>query len=643
MKNEKQKPIFCIIIFLTSFLLISISIVSSIGAWKNRSFYFSEYIYSTYSSSELNYYCADVYRFITKDMTEREAESFESQNNGIYYYIVNDKTKEVFTNLPGGRNYIEFSSRNNIVTLQYVNKQDSFLIRSDDEKIIVSQEQPLVNTPYTGFSGYVFIDENAGDLLTGSFRNVIKNGFNLQRILFLELHVLVISLLLGIVLLLTSYKKAIGNLVRTTDFIPIDIKLVMPIIAIALWIFLYGTYSYTIGFYSALVRRVILYVIFVLLTFMILSFSVLLILKVKQYATDRIRFNQEWETRLTKNIPPWIICLAAQLTWYFFILGTVSPAGTIYDYLAIIKSRWIMIIVHNIVIITLIILIHQIQKGKKIYVKEVLKTAQEIASGNLSEDILVVGNGSYAQIAGHINTIKAAYIHALNEQKKSDRQKYELITNISHDLRTPLTSILNYIGLVKEKGVSGDMQKYIDHAHINAKRLNILIEDLFELSKIESGNMPLEVSNTDLVLMLKQIGHEYGEKLKQNNLELILENSSPQVMYQCDSLKIWRVLDNLINNAVKYSMKGTRIYVSVAQGEEQLLISVKNIVSNKIDFEPDELFLRFKRGDDARNSDGSGLGLAIAKSIVTLHNGIISIEIEGDMFKVFIQLNKMLQ
>ena len=124
-------------------------------------------------------------------------------------------------------------------------------------------------------------------------------------------------------------------------------------------------------------------------------------------------------------------------------------------------------------------------------------------------------------------------------RKKSERLKYELVTNISHDLRTPLTSIINYIGLVKKQGLSGEADKYIDHADMNAKRLNILIEDLFELSKMESGNIQLDRTNVDLVLMIKQIGHEYGEKMRQNGLELLLESTSRQIQQQCDGLKIW--------------------------------------------------------------------------------------------------------
>ena len=639
MNHKKHKPENYFIMFFTSILLLSISIVSSIGVLQNRSFYFDGYIYNKYISSALSEYCAGVYRFVTSAMTKEEAELFKSQNDGIYYYITNNNTKETFTNIPGGTNYLDFSSQNNIISLQFTNNLDPVLFESNKVKAVTNQEQSLSDTNHIGFSGYVFIDKNTG-VLSVSFRFMLENGFNLQKILFLESGILVASLLFGIALLFISFKKAMKHIIRQTDFIPIDVKLGLTVTALTLWIFLYGTYSSAIVSFSMLIHRLILYGVFVSLTFIILSFLIMLVLKIRQYAANKLRFYQEWENRLTKNIPSWIIGLVLQLGWYYFFLITiVSPGSMVYDYMWVIKKRWFTIILHNVLILLLFILIHQIQQSKAVYAKEVLNTVQEIASGNLDINAPVVGNNFYAQMANHMNTIKAGHIHALNEQKKSERLKYELVTNISHDLRTPLTSILNYIGLVKKKGVSGDAEKYIDHAEINAKRLNILIEDLFELSKMESGNMQLEISNADLVLMIKQVSYEYGEKMKQNGLELILESTSKRIMWQCDSLKIWRVFDNLINNAVKYSLSGTRIYVSIEEQSGQLAISVKNIASHRIDFEPDELFLRFKRGDDARNSDGSGLGLAIAKSIVVLHNGKIAIETEGDMFKVIIQLS----
>ncbi len=641
MKNKKNR-IYRIIFFI-SILLISISIVSSIGIWKNRRFFFEGYIYNSYLNPAVSEYCSEVYRFINGDMSEAEEGAFQVQNKGTYYYIMNDNTKETFTNLPEDINYIEFSSRPNIISFEYSNYRKILLKDMEDLRLsIVASKYTNVNSEHTNFSGFIFIDKDDKST-SGLFSYITETGFKQQKILYLEIKIAVVSLLLGAVLYLAVYKKVIGNLNEGINAIPIDVRLGAPILAFILLVFLFSTYLYTIGLFSALLRRIILYFTFVILTFVMLTGSILLIIKADEYKKDNMKFSQEWENRLTKNIPAWIIGLILQLVWYFFVLSFFGPGSTIYDYISMIKTKWPIVVVHNLIILIFFILIRQIIINKRIYTREVINITQKIAKGDLEQNIPVIGNHSYGKIAHSINEIKESYIHALEEQKKSERLKYELVTNISHDLRTPLTSIINYIELVKKKGVSNEIEKYILNADTNAKLLNILIEDLFELSRIESGNIQLDISQVDIVLMIKQIGYEYTEKMKEGKLELVVESTSKQILWSCDSLKMWRVFDNIISNAVKYSLPNTRIYVAVIENIEdrQLIISIKNIASYKMDFETDELFLRFKRADSSRSSEGSGLGLAIAKSIIELHRGSISIETEGDMFKVIIELKEI--
>ncbi|WMM26351.1 HAMP domain-containing sensor histidine kinase [Tissierella sp. MB52-C2] len=641
MKNKNNR-IYRIISFI-SILLISISMVSSIGIWKNRSFFFDGYIYSNYLNSSVREYCSEVYRFITGDMSDKEKESFQVENQGAYYYIIDDNTKEIFTNLPEYTNYIEFSSQPNIISFEYNDNQKLFLKNVEEFKLSIVESDYIVDIDpeHRNFSGFVFIDKN-NEFASGILRYTIEIGFKQQKILYLEIKIAVISLLVGVTLYLISYKKMIRTLNEVMNVIPIDVRLGAPILALILLVFLFRTYLYTIGLFSQLLSRIILYVIFVILIFIMLTGSILLIIKVDEYKRDNMKFNQEWENRLTQNIPSWIIGLILQLIWYFFTLSFFAPGrSTIYDYISMIRTKWVIVVVHNLIILIFFILIRQIIINKRIYAREVISITQEIANGDLEQSIPIVGNDGYAKIAHNINEIKENYIHALEEQKKSERLKYELVTNISHDLKTPITSIINYIELVKKKGVSNEIEKYILNADMNAKRLNILIEDLFELSRIESGNIQLDISKVDIVLMIKQIGYEYTERMKEAKLELVVETTSKQILWSCDSLKMWRVFDNIIINAVKYSLPNTRIYVAITENikERQLTVSIKNISSYRMEFETDELFLRFKRADSSRSSEGSGLGLAIAKSIIEFHHGSINIETEGDMFKVIIQLN----
>ncbi|WP_158220034.1 HAMP domain-containing sensor histidine kinase [Tissierella sp. P1] len=640
MKNKNNRTYR--IIFFISILLISISVVSSIGIWKNRRFFFEGYIYSNYLNNTVSDYCSQVYRFITGDMSEAEEEAFQVRNKGAYYYITDDNTKETFTNLPEDMNHIEFSSQPNILSFEYSDYQRTSLKGIGDSKLSFTLDYRNIDSKHINFSGFIFIDKN--DKTTSSlFGYAIDTGFKQQKILYLEIKITVISLLFGIILYIAVYKKAIENLNEGISVIPIDVRLGSPILTFILLVFLFNTYLYTIGLFSALLRRIILYFTFVILTFIMLTGSILLIIKAGEYKKDNMKFSQEWENRLTKNIPAWIIGLILQIIWYFFVLSFFGPGNTIYDYISMIKTKWPIVIVHNLIILIFFILIRQIIINKRIYTREVIDITQKIAKGDLEQSIPVIRNDSYGKIAQSINEIKESYIHALEERKKSERLKYELVTNISHDLRTPLTSIINYIELVKKKGVSKEIEKYILNADTNAKRLNILIEDLFELSRIESGNIQLDISQVDIVLMIKQIGYEYKEKMEEGKLELIIKTTSNSILWSCDSLKMWRVFDNIISNAVKYSLPNTRIYAVFTENieERQLIISIKNIASYQMDFETDELFLRFKRGDSSRSTEGSGLGLAIAKSIIELHQGNIDIETEGDMFKVIIQLKNI--
>ena len=306
---------------------------------------------------------------------------------------------------------------------------------------------------------------------------------------------------------------------------------------------------------------------------------------------------------------------------YFFIKENINTLAT-----------------HFIIIIILSLTISKMIKVKNLYTNHVLSEIKEIASGNLERDVSVVGNDEVSDIAKNVNLIKDGYIKAIEEQKKSERLKYELITNVSHDLRSPLTSIINYLDLSKTCNAEEKLKRYIEAAESNSKILLLLIEDLFELSKMESGNVKLSKTNIDLILLLKQVAYEYNIICENEDKEIVIESSSKELQYFCDSLGISRAFNNLIDNAVKYSLPNTRVYIEVTCHDKEIVIEVKNISYYKLDFDLNELFLRFKRGDKSRASEGTGLGLAIAKGIISLHDGSIILKNDGDLFKAIVSL-----
>ncbi|WP_400247488.1 histidine kinase dimerization/phospho-acceptor domain-containing protein [Niallia sp. JL1B1071] len=270
---------------------------------------------------------------------------------------------------------------------------------------------------------------------------------------------------------------------------------------------------------------------------------------------------------------------------------------------------------------------------------KLLAQTNAVINGDLHQEISIQGTKELTELANHINTLKSGVIVSKTAQEKSERLKTELITNVSHDLRTPLTSIINYTELLKNKHLTEEEKEgYLAIIDRKSQRLKVLIDDLFEVSKMVSGNVELKKEKVDLVQLLQQALGEYDETIKASTLDFRVTNLEPSINAVVDGQKLWRVFDNLIGNILKYSLEHSRVYLSIKQEKGQAILQFKNISKYELDDNMDELFERFKRGDTSRHTEGSGLGLAIAKSIIDLHEGMMTIETDGDLFKVTLAL-----
>ena len=275
------------------------------------------------------------------------------------------------------------------------------------------------------------------------------------------------------------------------------------------------------------------------------------------------------------------------------------------------------------------------------YFNKIVKTMESLAEGKYAEDLPVKGKSVFAQLARNVNTLKHGVRISKHEQVKSERLKTELITNVSHDLRTPLTSIITYTDLLKVDNLTEDERRsYIEIIDRKSKRLKVLIEDLFEASKMATGNVELNKTKVEIVQLLQQAMAEHEEKMAQTDLHFRVTHDDQPIYAVVDGQKLWRVFDNLIGNILKYAMPHSRVYINVTDQLHAVQITFKNISAFEIGDTVDELFERFKRGDKSRHTEGSGLGLAIAKSIIDLHEGEMDIDVDGDLFKVIITLNK---
>lgn len=273
------------------------------------------------------------------------------------------------------------------------------------------------------------------------------------------------------------------------------------------------------------------------------------------------------------------------------------------------------------------------------YLNVLMVSTRAIADGSLNEQIPVQGRSPFAQHAIQLNRLKEGVRHSMSEQAKSERLKTELITNVSHDLRTPLTSIITYTDLMKTPDLSTeDRMAYADILDRKSQRLKTLIEDLFEVSKMASGNMELHRQRVDFTQLMTQAFAEHAEDIAASGLDFRISSPEQPVYIMADGQKWWRVLDNLILNAIKYALPGTRVFATLRETENQAEFVMKNVTRYELGENTDELFERFKRGDVARQTEGSGLGLAIAQSIVDLHGGAMKIEVDGDLFKVTVSL-----
>ena len=271
-----------------------------------------------------------------------------------------------------------------------------------------------------------------------------------------------------------------------------------------------------------------------------------------------------------------------------------------------------------------------------------LKGAVEtMANGDFDARVDTTGlYGEFRRYGEHLNAISDGMSIAIEQHTKSERMKTELITNVSHDIKTPLTSILNYVDLLQHTQNETERAQYLEVLHRQATRLKKLTEDLVEASKAATGNIQTELVPTDVLESLNQAVGEYTERLEAAGLTLVARFPDYGLCILADGRLLWRVLDNLLGNICKYAMPGTRVYLTVEEREKTVSIQLKNISRQQLNISPDELMERFVRGDSARSTEGSGLGLNIAKSLTELQHGRFRLELDGDLFKVDVELPK---
>jgi signal transduction histidine kinase len=278
---------------------------------------------------------------------------------------------------------------------------------------------------------------------------------------------------------------------------------------------------------------------------------------------------------------------------------------------------------------------------KKIQSFNAIKDGVErIKNGEIHHNIEVAGEGEFARLASNINSITDGLEKAVDSKLQSERLKTELITNVSHDIRTPLTSIITYVDLLKREKDPSKMEEYIEVLEQKSNRLKVLTDDLFDAAKASSGNIPFHLEQIDIGSLITQGLGEVSEKIEEMELDFRFNVPKEKTYIMADGKLLWRSIENVLSNIFKYALKGSRVYVNIEDLGNEVLLTFKNISAYELNIPADELMERFKRGDESRASQGSGLGLSIAKSLIDLQKGKFMIEIDGDLFKSMIYMPK---
>ncbi|MGP7817677.1 sensor histidine kinase [Niallia sp. 01092] len=571
---------------------------------------------------------------------------------GFSYYFKNDKTGKVYTNLTPseqkpGKNVM--NTKNMLFHTDYTVTSNGFI---DDRFIDYVQLDDLITIDKPGrFEGEIGVSQSlsTSSVLMEAYNQYKQEQFILFVYSLSSMATLIIAFIIGKKSrVITKVSESCKSLYQK---IPIDICVLFFITTIVCTGFcIYGITTELEYIFDTLFLQDI--IIFLLIGAFCWGLTIIQGKILLSACRDWKQLKKEWSKALVSKTISILILLCKKTVHrvreaflnqsvgrqLFMMLTTIFGLGLLAT-LSVVEPDFIFIYILILIIIGFPLAMTLVKKID--YFNRIVLKTNELAAGKLGPDLEVSGKTVFAQLAGNMNVLTEAVKTSQSEQAKSERLKTELITNVSHDLRTPLTSIITYTQLLKSGSVtSEDQVSYLEIIDRKSKRLKVLIDDLFEVSKMASGNIELKKEKVDVVQLLQQALAEYDEGINESTLQFRVTHKEKPVYAFVDGQKIWRVFENLIGNILKYSLEHSRVYISIEKLDNQAVITFKNISKYELSGNSEELHERFKRGDTSRHTEGSGLGLAIAKSIVELHDGIFTMETDGDLFKVSISLKE---
>ncbi|CAM3850534.1 sensor histidine kinase [Mesobacillus thioparans] len=577
--------------------------------------------------------------------------NFNNLGNAFKYYLKDNTTGEVITNLnlAKGESASDYMNKKDMYyVVDYAGLEKNYLFSGYNENFLPYNEVAetiLENQKDRDLSGQIGLSKHASEknIAIMNYQDYQKG----QKLFFGYLLSSIAALIVSYFLAKRKPATVFGSFDQWKSFygrIPLDVRAVLLLTTVFFLLLSMTLISEQFVYYHSNVFATLTELIISLVAAAaLLAFGWIQLRFLSDYRKDWPKLKEDLNNSLLVKsyhaiLDAFIIkSIGFQL---LVILGIAFMMGMLLVAVLAAGGGEVIVIAFIIGVISLPIFIMVMRKAG--YLNKVMKHTEELAAGNLGADIPVKGISAIARHAANINDLRTAVNVSNKEQAKSERLKTELITNVSHDLRTPLTSIITYTELLKTPDLAPeDRESYLEILDRKSKRLKVLIDDLFEATKMASGNIELHKEKVDLNQLLQQALAEHNEALSQSSLQLRVSQPDHPVYAFVDGQKLWRVFDNLIGNILKYALENTRVYISVKEERNQVVLTFKNITKYELGEDLDELFERFKRGDQSRHTEGSGLGLAIAKSIVDLHEGTLDIEVDGDLFKVKVILEQL--
>lgn len=569
------------------------------------------------------------------------AQNYTDYYNGFNHIIIDEN----------GIIYTSIQAENYNSKIEQIKKSKYYWYK-EDENIYTDLEQ--INE--TGLS-YNYGIENLKELKNSRFdiyifldeEQIVSTEYKINKAMYnfissagsFPVYLMVISIILLFIIAIYLFwsighsKGVEGIYLSKFDKTPYEVILVIAIIVVCICMSILDQVSYTSIYIYEYIAALIAYFIGYI------ACAIVGVTTIK-----RIKAGMFIKTTLTYKICKWLIKKIKEIGSTLVWNKQITTKVIIY-YIAFLIISLILIITAKTGISIILLLAFWAWTLYKIlnYFKQLnsIKTSlKDIYEGKENVKINVSNiEKNLKDMAEYINSLSTGLTKAVEESLKSERMKTELITNVSHDIKTPLTSIINYVDLLKKEEMPNEKAKeYLEVLDKKSQRLKRLTEDLVEASKASSGNIKLNIEKINVKELIKQISGEFEDKFKERNLELILNIPNEDTIINADSRYLYRVVENMYSNIVKYALEGSRVYVDILNNKDKIQIDLKNISKEKLNITADELMQRFVRGEASRNTEGSGLGLSIAESLTKLQKGNFNIYLDGDLFKVTIEFGK---